>query len=384
MKFARLSLIPAFLILQSACQLIGALPRSTQSVSNRSSQQKTAAKKPNLGAEYEAYSREVTKHWTDNDYDWLDGEARKLRVSKERLPGGYWKLHVLYRSIERVADWESSDEAWEEHIALVENWINRRPSSVMPRVILADVWRWYAWKARGTGYADNVKPENWAPFRQRLEKSNESLAQAYSLEEKCPEWYLTALLTARGQGGDREAFEELYEEAVSLEPNYYYLYQAKAGYLVPAWYGEVGEWERFAEAAANKVGGEQGDIILFHIYTDIMSNNNLEFMNTRKPIAPRLLAGFRAIDKLYGSSPETLNEACLISFFTDDNKTPAELMKRIGNDYDLTVWRHDSTFNIFRQEALMRIGELPRYRRSTEAQNSRPVGEQNNPKRARN
>src|SRR4030095_2302524 len=117
MKFARLSLIPAFLILQSACQLIGALPRSTQSVSNRSSQQKTAAKKPNLGAEYEAYSREVTKHWTDNDYDWLDGEARKLRVSKERLPGGYWKLHVLYRSIERVADWESSDEDWGENTA---------------------------------------------------------------------------------------------------------------------------------------------------------------------------------------------------------------------------------------------------------------------------
>jgi hypothetical protein len=85
-------------------------------------------------------------------------------------------------------------------------------------------------------------------------------------------------------------------------------------------------------------------------------------MNSRRAIAPRLLAGFRAIDKLYGSSPQRLNEACLISFFADDNMIPAELMKRIGNAYDVNVWKDASTFNIFRQEALMRSGELPRYR----------------------
>lgn len=79
---------------------------------------------------------------------------------------------------------------------------------------------------------------------------------------------------------------------------------------------------------------------------------------------PRLLAGFRAIDKLYGSSPQRLNEGCLISFFVADNKTPAELMKRIGNAYDLDVWKDESVFNLFRQEALMRSGELPRHRKT--------------------
>ena len=117
-----------------------------------------------------------------------------------------------------------------------------------------------------------------------------------------------------------------------------------------------------------RVGSEQGDIILFTVYTNLMSSSNLDFMNTRQAIAPRLLAGFRAIDKLYGSSPQRLNEACLISFFAGDNEIPAELMKRIGNDYDLTVWKDDSNFNIFRQEALMRVGKLPRYGQSDAAQ----------------
>lgn len=362
MKCARLLLIPALVIPQCACQLIGALPKSQRTVSNSNSQQSKPKKKPNGGDAYNAYVIAVRKQWADNNYEWLEREAKTLRVSKDRLPGGEWKLHVLYRSIERTVDDESSDEAWQEHIARVEKWRSQYPSSVMPRIVLAEAWRSYAFKIRGTDYASKVKPEAWAPFRERLARTNEMLNEAFDLEERCPELYLTALQSALGQGHDRDAFEAVYEEGVTLEPTYYYLYSAKALYLLPQWYGEPGEWERFAEQAANKVGGEQGDIILFNIYTDRFSNSNLSFLDKHKAIAPRLVAGFRAIDKLYGSSPVTLNEACLISFFTDDQTTPAELMKRIGNDYDLTVWRDDMTFNIYHQEALMRTGELPRGR----------------------
>jgi|SRR5678816_11535 len=122
-----------------------------------------------------------------------------------------------------------------------------------------------------------------------------------------------------------------------------------------------------------RVGSEQGDIILFTVYTNLMSSSNLDFMNTRQAIAPRLLAGFRAIDKLYGSSPQRLNEACLISFFAGDNEIPAELMKRIGNDFDLTVWKDASNFNIFRQEALMESGSYLAIVNLLELKNNSPT-----------
>lgn len=316
------------------------------------------------GPEYEAYEQEVRKQWANNNYDWLENEATKLTVSKERLPGGYWKLRVLYRSIEDVVERESSDASWQEHIARLEKWAAEHPTAAMPRIILAAVWRSYAWKVRGSGLANTVKPESWAPFHQRHRKISKLLAEAAALEPKSPEWYLVALLAERVDDNGREAFERLFEQAVALEPHYYYFYQAKAGYLLPQWYGKAGEWERFAEAAANQIGGEQGDIILFTVYTQLMFQRDMEFMEARRAIAPRLLAGFRAIDKLYGSSPQRLNEGCMISFFVDDNKTPAELMKRIGNAYDLDVWKDESVFNLFRQEALMRSGELPRHRKT--------------------
>ena len=305
MSYVRLSLIPVLLVLQSACQFqIGALPRSTQSTANKTSPQRTATTRNSGGPEHDAYVKDVRKQWENDNYEWLESEARRVQTSKERLPGGYWKLRVLYRSIEAMVNEDSSEESWKEHIAHVKYWIKQRPTSVMPRIILAEVWRAYAWKARGTGFASTVKEENWAPFKERLEKTNEILAEAATLDDKSPEWYLTSLLAARGQGGDREAFEQLYQQSVALEPNYYYLYQAKAGYLLPQWYGEPGEWERFAEAAADEIGGDQGNIILFTVYSDRMSNSNLGFMDKHKAIASRLMAGFRAIDKLYGSSPQ--------------------------------------------------------------------------------
>ena len=372
MRSLRLAVIPVLLILQTACQSyvgasVGASSQPKQSVSSKSSQQKTPATRMQ-GPQYEAYEQEVRKHWANNDYEWLEDQARKLDVSKDRLPGGYWKLRVLYRSIEALVSDESSDAAWQEHIARVEHWTRQRPASAMARIILADVWRSYAWKVRGNGLANTVKPENWAPFKQRHGKTTRILAEAAALEEKSPEWYVTALLAARVETRDRAASERLYEEAVAREPHYYYLYQAKVGYLLPQWHGEAGEWERFAEAAANKVGGDQGDIILFTIYGDLLSRTDPEFMSRRHAVAPRLVAGFRAIDKLYGSSPQRLNEACLMSFFTDDSKTPAELMKRIGTAYDLNVWQDESFFNLFRQEALMRSGELPRHRQPAQKQ----------------
>jgi len=366
MRFVQLSLILAVLIGQSGYELIARGSRS-QPASNRNSQQ-TTQKKQSLppakpGPQYDAYSREVRQHWATDDYRWLESEAWKVRASKERLPGGYWKLRVLYDSIEGTVDSDSSDESYKEHIARVEKWTAQRPGCVMARILLADAWLSYAWKARGTDYASKVERENWVLFNERLRRANEVLAEAFGLEEKCPNLYVTALRVSLGKGADRAGFEELFEKGVALEPTYYYLYNAKAVYLLPQWYGEAGEWERFAEDSANKVGGDQGDIILFAVYTRMMSNRSLDFMQKYQTIAPRLLNGFRAIDKLYGPSPQRLNQACLISFFADDNNTPAELMKRIGDDSDLSVWGHATTFDIYRQEALMRIGELPRYRK---------------------
>jgi hypothetical protein len=83
-------------------------------------------------------------------------------------------------------------------------------------------------------------------------------------------------------------------------------------------------------------------------------NDEFEWMNTHKRAWPRLLAGFRSIEKLYGVAPHRLNEACFFAFGAGDHRTALELFNRIGEDYDKTVWRSKTNFEVFRRGASIR------------------------------
>jgi hypothetical protein len=73
--------------------------------------------------------------------------------------------------------------------------------------------------------------------------------------------------------------------------------------LLPRWHGEEGEWERFVEESTLNVGGAEGDIIFFAVYSQMLSLHDITFMNTHQRAWPRLLSGFRSIEKLYGVAP---------------------------------------------------------------------------------
>lgn len=347
-------ILPALVVFQTAC-LFTAGAHTAKQLSETSTKPAPKPAKPLTSkdspesSEYEAL---ISKNWSTDNFEWLDKEAARLRVSKERLPGGYWKLRALFRTLGYpLVRNEPTDADWESHIAKLDRWAKARPSSITAQVLIVNAWENFAWKARGTGFADSVSNDAWKIFHERIDKATTRLSESRQLKEKCPEWYLASLTIARSQGWERDEMEHLFAEGTALEPNYYYLHQAKAAYLLPRWYGEEGEWERFAEEASNRVGGEQGDALFFAIYSNMMSYHSMDFMNTHQKDARRLLSGFRAIEKLYGPSPKGLNEAALISFFANEPKITDELMKRIGDDFDESVWRSKSNFDVFKQGA---------------------------------
>jgi hypothetical protein len=353
-----LLLIVSLLILQTACNFsVGAhnFPQDRKD-SPRISEARTPVTSKTLvekeAPEIEEYERLLRKHLEAGDFEWLDNEAATQRLKKERLPGGYLKLRRIYKIMATPAERNGKAEAWETHLAKLELWSKQRPTSITPRVALAHAWIDFGWEARGTGSFNTVTQQGRSLFVSRLEKAETILSDAAKLNEKCPEWYLATMVVAKAQGWDREEFENVFAAGVALEPTYNNLYIAKAGYLLPQWNGKPGEWERFAEESANKLGGEEGDVLLFTIYSSMMEDHSLDFMNTHKQLAPRLLRGFRAIEKLYGSSSHRLNEAALISIFANVPQTTADLMKQIGEDYDESVWRSKTNFEMFRQLAL--------------------------------
>jgi hypothetical protein len=273
-----------------------------------------------------------------------------VRLNKERLPGGYWKLRALYAALEEPPLGNmASDGDWEDLFQSLTAWTNLKPDSVTARVASADAWKNYAWKARGAGYADKVSEAAWPVFEKRLENAQQALADAVRLKEQCPYWFVVAVAVGRAQQRDRESLEKIFQAGVQIEPTFYYLHQEKATYLLPRWGGQQGDWERFADESALKIGGHEGDIVFFGIYSQMLTYEGMQLMNTNQKAAPRLLNGFRSIEKLYGASRRRLNEAALFSVFGADRQAVKELFARIGNDPDEHVWRSRQTFEVFRQ-----------------------------------
>jgi Domain of unknown function (DUF4034) len=354
----RITLLLAVIVTSSACNL-AELNRARLRVAQAQSAKRTnnnrsgaATHRPQEIADkhVDDYEREIRQRLAASDFAWIDQEAAKVRLSKERLTGGYWKLRTLYGALEHPNEL-SSDGAWEDLINKLSDWSNQRPQSVTAKVALGAAWQEYAWNARGNGYADTVSQAAWQTFFQRLERSATVLKEAAALNERCPYWYVIAIWVGMGQQWERKDLDRIFDAGVALEPAFYYLYQAKASYLLPQWGGAQGEWEQFADDSALKLGGHQGDIVFFAIYSQVLSLNGMTFMNSHQQAIPKLIAGFRSIDKLYGSAPHRLNEACFFAFLGHDVATTNELFARIGDDYDESVWRSKQTFDLMRSGA---------------------------------
>src|SRR5436190_14907624 len=209
-------------------------------------------------------------------FELLDRTAEELIRTKARFPGGDWKLYRFHGALGQISSDDANyhgglssneagrpedDDASERHIGLLSKWRSAQPRSITAAIALADAWTGYAWKARGTGYADTVTDENFRVFRTRIKHAEDALNETNELTPKNPQWYCASIDLGRGQGWDRARVEALFRAAVALEPRYLHLYSAYARYLLPRWYGEQGDWERLADESAKTLGGREGSVV---------------------------------------------------------------------------------------------------------------------------
>ncbi len=118
-------------------------------------------------------------------------------------------------------------------------------------------------------------------FSKKGVKAEAILNQAEKLKYTCPFYWTVYQTTALGLRFDRARYENIYSKAIAAEPcNYIYFFQ-KAKYLLNRWFGEDGEWERFALTVADSTGGEKGDILYARIVWYIMTYFDLRDHNTR-------------------------------------------------------------------------------------------------------
>src|SRR5712691_663058 len=279
-------------------------------------------------------------------YSELDALAANFRQSQQSFENGYWKLTLFYQSICDLGN-RAPESEWQSRLSLIRRWFEQETESITPRVAMAEALVSYAWHARGHGWASKVPEDAWPSVYERIAEASRILEAATNLTEKCPCWYSTRLRTALLAGRPREQYETMFDAATAAFPTYAPLYFIKTNYLLERWYGKPGEWEAFAGASADKIGGENGDVLYaqilwyvhdLRIYGNPISESAIKWERARR--------GFEALHRRFPGSIFALSEFCSISGFapTGARQLMRNLFAELGNRVDLAVWRETELF----------------------------------------
>ena len=302
-------------------------------------------------AEQDKIGHQAADLLVKRDFATLDKSAHELREGKRVYPDGTWALRSFYSGLETVPK-DAPDSQWTARIAILSDWIKTVPDSITPRVALVETLVSYAWKARGTGYANTVTDEGGKLMAQRLGVAHKILVEARNLHEKCPRWWPAAQNVALGEGWDIHTYDRLCDEGLSLFPENQAIYLYKAYELQPRWHGKPGEWEDFATASAQKVGGDQGEMLYARMIWYL--NEKGLFHNIFADSAvkwDRVKRSFEVLQRMYPDSLPVLSEFAGLSCNAGDWKKARELFASIGGRVDTSIFPKKEIFVRYRNDA---------------------------------
>jgi hypothetical protein len=292
--------------------------------------------------EWHAIETESAGFFAAKDFGKLENLANNYRTSKASIASGIWKLEAVYSGIH--PDESKSNDEWERCLANLHDWIQAKPDSITARVALADTLVSYAWKARGSGYANTITETGEKLMEKRLVEAVQVLQQAENLKQKCPYYWIVMMNAALGLAANNSQFETLFQKATAYDPNFTGFYWAKAYYLTPRWFGQPGDMEAFLEKAADQIGGEDGDVLYARIAwyvqlltRDVFDEHGLSWQRTDR--------GFEIIEKRYPNSPYVQNARAYMAVMgCEKTLAPRKLIAALHGQIDPKVWTSKENF----------------------------------------
>jgi tetratricopeptide (TPR) repeat protein len=161
-----------------------------------------------------------------------------------------------------AADWVLQKlDCTEVDLRLLKAWCDKHPSNQEAWMKLAEVWKAYAWEARGSGFAGTVTPEGWRLMKERMGRAMEAAERALALAPgDCRVW---ASMMAMGTGVplSRQRMEACFQKVLELDPYHYPAYALYLNFLAPKWFGRPGEDRAFVDRAAEWFPGLTLDLV---------------------------------------------------------------------------------------------------------------------------
>jgi len=286
------------------------------------------------------------------DYDGIEKRVEELRASGRSYPDGLTELAAFYTGFFELTAGAGEPE-YEALITNLKEWKQSKPSSVTVCVSLSRAWRAYAFKGRGSEFADAVKSEQWKLFEKRLAQARTALSSPVDFAGKCPGWHAASLRIAYAEEISRSQYEALFERAVKTFPGYRDYYLSKAYYLTPIWHGKKGEAERFAEESADRLGGAEGDILYAQIVWSLRTAKAYNNVYKEGSFSwPRTKQGFAALLRQHPHSLFIATEFCYEAIQAGDHGEARNLFETEIKDQVVTgVWGSKERFAGLRRAA---------------------------------
>jgi hypothetical protein len=291
-------------------------------------------------------------YFEKQDYDELEKLADEGRSAEDAWPNGDWKVVPVYVGLELSAS--QDDSVWLARQKAIAAWIQARPESITARVTLARHLTGYAWKARGSGYANTVSDDATRLFEERLRQAAAVLKDAKELKAKCPVYWTTVMKVALGLGIPKDQHNRIFQEAIQAYPDYTPTYVQRGTFLLPRWYGEDGEWVADLAKSADQVGGPKGDILYAQVAwaeSGYSSQKNIFEDNTNLSWE-RIDRGWSALEKKFPDSLEAIHVHGHMAGLAGDGKTAKKCLMKTEGKVTLWAWESKGEFIDFANWAI--------------------------------
>jgi hypothetical protein len=276
-----------------------------------------------------------------HQFEDLDRFADEVREARARFPGGAWKLFEIYdETNEPSAGPDVTEEEWQSHLKLFEEWIGKYPESATARAGYAGTLVRYAWHARGFRPGKDLTSTQSRLFAERLKRAKDVAVEALSLGMRCPHLYAVLLSVGQGEGWSILEYDKVFDAAITYEPLYRAFYHQKGSYLLPRWYGRDGDWQAFAEKSADRLGGAEGEDMFFFIYSDMASfyYGERDLPRLVEPVWDRLKEGFDAKERLHGVTADQRTVFGHYAYVVGDRATVHTTLEKLGAYWNQGLW----------------------------------------------
>jgi hypothetical protein len=291
----------------------------------------------------EQYGATINNLFIHEKFAELEKMEQQNRREKGRVTGGIWKSSSFFTAIAAPPGAKLKDADYDFRFTTAKKWVAAYPESATARIALAGIYSAYAYSSRGSGHADTVSEASWKLFSSRLAQAKQVLLEAAALKDKDVHWFDVMMQVSHGEGWERAEERELFDQAVAFEPSYYHFYRRYANYLLPEWYGELGDVQAFGEEIAAHRAEPESAMFYFEIVGTLSCYCKSGMTALSQTSWPRTKQGYANMKRLYGTSNLKANRFAFLAFVAQDKSAAREAFASITAP-DLDMWNSDEVF----------------------------------------